>query len=131
MTSTSFSVDHAPAANDAPRLQVGKIQPGWYMCEKLPDQYRRMKNGWDEWRKVRPHFRRNREWVTALAYIPCPLDPGGGGFIERTICSRDCVIEIDGREIEPEHIWSAWVLIANWPITREDFLRRRGIHAGW
>ena len=116
------------ALNDNPRLQVGRITPGWYMCELLPEKYRHMKDGWDEWRKVRPHFLRDRQWVTALAYIPCPMNPWTGEPMERT---RHPIIEIDGREVAPEYIWEAWQRIARFPIERSDWMKRRGLHAGW
>ena len=123
---TSLSLRDLAANDTGPRLQVGRITPGWYLAEMLPEQYRHMKDGWDEWRKVRPHFLRNREWVTCLAYVPCPFDPF---TCEPTERPRHPIIEIDGREVAPEHVWDAWVRISRFPIAFADFCRRRGIHA--
>lgn len=110
MTCTSFSVDYGVPAND--RLQVGRITPGFYLMATTNER-----------------LRKDRVWVTCIAYIPCPMNPWTGEPMERT---RHPIIEIDGREVDPENLWDAWVSIAKYPITHAEFLARRGLtHAGW
>lgn len=99
------------SANDNPRLQVGKIQPGWYLVAVTHER-----------------LKKDRTYVTALAYVPCPLFTWA---VETPLRAREPVIEIDGREVPPEDVWEAWISIAHFPIDRDEFMRRRGLHAGW
>lgn len=93
------------------RLQVGRIQPGWYLVATTHER-----------------LKRDRQYVTALAYVPCPMNPWTGEPMDRT---RHPIIEIDGQEVPPEDIWEAWTRIAHFPISFVEFKQRRGIHAGW
>lgn len=88
-------------------MQVGKITPGWYLVAVTNER-----------------LKRDRQYVTALAYIPCPMDPWSCEPMDRT---RHPVIEIDGQEVPPEEIWEAWTRVAHYPIDRDEFMRRRGL----
>lgn len=109
MTSLRLADWNDPRAPANDRLQVGRITPGWYLVAVTSER-----------------LKRDRTYVTALAYVPCPMNPWTGEPMERT---RHPIIEVDGQEVPPEDIWEWWTRIAHFPISRDDFMRRRGIHA--
>lgn len=102
-------------------VPVDTVVVGWYMTELVPARYLAMKNGWDAWRRDRPHFLRDRQFVTAAAFVPCPIDWTTGTYTERP---RIPAVEIDG--VVQENALDAFHRIARWPISCEEWKRRRG-----
>ena len=107
MTSLSLRDWRDPTVPANDRLQVGRITPGWYLVATTNER-----------------LKRDRTYVTALAYVPCPMNPWTGEPMERT---RHPIIEIDGEEVPPEDIWEAWTRIAHFPIDFDEFCKRRGL----
>lgn len=81
---------------------VDQIVVGWFMCPVSAER-----------------LLKDRRWVTCAAFIPCPFNEWGP-----TERPRLPIVEIDG--VIQDNALEAFHRIARWPISREEWMRRRG-----
>lgn len=86
------------------------------MTTYLPDEVR---IGWYMTPTSSARLLKDRTWATAAAFIPCPFNEWGP-----TERPRMPMVEIDG--VIQDHTLEAFHRIARWPISREEWCRRRG-----
>ena len=102
---TSLSLSDLAANDRGPSYAVDEVRLGWFMCPVTSAR-----------------LLKDRQWATAAAFLPCPFNDDGP-----TERPRIPAVEIDG--VIQDNTLDAFHRIARWPITREQWMKRRGIDA--